>query len=92
MTVLDDLPRRTRRHHRLHRRHEIVTTGGLDGVLRVGAALRTCGYRVRDFAADVREGVPYATVTCTVSLGDDELALFAERLREVPTVVAVDPR
>jgi hypothetical protein len=92
MTVLDDSPRRTAWRHRLHRRHEIVTVGGMDGVLHIGAALHMCGYRVRDFAADVREGVPYGTVTCTVSLADDELALFAERLREVPTVIAVDPR
>jgi hypothetical protein len=92
MTVLDDSPRRTAYRLRPHRRREIVTTGGLAGVLRIGAALRMCGYRVRDFAADVREGVAYSTVTCTVALADDELPLFAERLREVPEVVAVDPR
>jgi hypothetical protein len=92
MTVLDHFPRRTEWQPRLHRRHEIVTTGGMDGVLRIGAALTTCGYQVRDFAADVQEGVPYGSVTCTVSLSDDELALFAERLREVPAVIAVEPR
>jgi hypothetical protein len=89
MTVLDD--RRTDWTPRLHRRHEIVTTDGMAGVLRIGAALSTCGYQVRDFAADVREGVPYSSVTCTVSLTHAETAVFAERLREVPSVVAVDP-
>ena len=40
MTVLDDSPRTTGYSFRLQRRHEIVTTGGMEGVLRVGAALR----------------------------------------------------
>ena len=89
MTVLDE--RATDWTPRLHRRHEIVTTDGMAGVLRIGAALSTCGYQVRDFAADVREGVPYSSVTCTVSLTDAENAFFAERLLDVPSVVAVDP-
>lgn len=93
MTVLDDSPRRTSEWEpRLHRRHEIVTTGGMAGVLRVGAALTTCGYQVHEFVVDVRDGVPYGSVTCTVSLTSAETPLFAERLREVPAVIAVDPR
>ena len=93
MTVLDPLPRRTTAWQpRLDRRHEIVTTGGMAGVLRVGAALTTCGYQVHAFVADVQDGVPYASVTCTVALAETEMALFAERLREVPTVIAVDAR
>ena len=93
MTVLDHFPRPTAEWQpRLHRRHEIVTTGGMEGVLRVGAALTTCGYQVHGFVADVQDGVPYASVTCTVALTTAETALFAERLREVPTVIAVDQR
>ena len=69
MTVLDDSPRRTADWEpRMHRRHEIVTTGGMQGVLDVGAALRACGFPVRDFAVDVRDGVPYSSVRCTVSV------------------------
>ena len=93
MTVLDPFPRRTASWQpRLDRRHEIVTTGGMAGVLRVGAALTTCGYQVHEFLADVQDGVPYASVTCTVALTEAETTLFAERLREVPTVIAVDAR
>jgi len=98
MTVLDHFPRNNVSRAtgdwqpRLHRRHEIVTTGGMAGVLRVGAALTTCGYQVHEFVADVQDGVPYGSVTCIVALRADETALFAERLREVPTVIAVDPR
>ena len=93
MTVLDHFPRRTGDWQpRLHRRHEIVTTDGMAGVLRVGAALTTCGYQVHEFVADVQDGVPYGSVTCTVALRADETELFAERLREVPTVVAVEQR
>jgi hypothetical protein len=98
MTVLDHSPRdnfsraATDWQPRLHRRHEIVTTGGMAGVLRIGAALTTCGYQVHEFVADVQDGVPYGSVTCTVALTAAETALFAERLREVPTVIAVDQR
>jgi hypothetical protein len=93
MTVLDRSPRPAAAWQpRLHRRHEIVTTGGMAGVLRLGAALTTCGYQVHEFVVDVQDGVPYGSVTCTVSLSADEAALFAERLREVTTVIAVDPR
>jgi hypothetical protein len=98
MTVLDHFPRNNVSRAtgdwqpRLHRRHEIVTTGGMAGVLRVGAALSTCGYQVHEFVVDVQDGVPYGSVTCTVALRADETTLFAERLREVPTVIAVDAR
>lgn len=91
MTILDHSPRPSYV-PRLHRRHEIVTTGGVEGVLRIGAALATCGYPVRDFAADVREGVRYSSVTCTVSLTSAESATFAERLGALPAVVSITPR
>lgn len=90
MSLLDDSPR-TDWAPRLHRRHEIVTTGGMQGVLQVGNALSTCGYPVRDFAAEVREGVVYSSVTCTVSLTDAESEAFTARLRAIPTVVSVGP-
>ena len=94
MTVLDHhSPRRTDPWQpRLDRRHQIVTIGGMEGVLSVGAALSTCGYQVHGFVADVQDGVPYGSVTCTVALTTAEEALFAARLREVPTVIAVDQR
>ena len=100
MTVLDPHIRRqgtyppqtSQWQPRLHRRHEIVTVGGMEGVLRVGAALTTCGYQVREFVVDVQDGVPYGSVTCTVALTNAEAVLFTERLREVPTVIAVDQR
>ncbi|HVH21829.1 MAG TPA: hypothetical protein VNA11_05165 [Pseudonocardia sp.] len=90
MTVLDDRPR-TSWTPRLPRRHEIVTTGGMAGVLDVGAALHACGFPVRDFIVDVRDGVPYSTITCTVSLSQDESAGFARRLGALTAVVAVEP-
>jgi hypothetical protein len=90
MTVIDEVPR-TVFSPRTHRRHEIVTTGGMHGVLRVGSALAGCGFPVRDFAADVREGVPYSSVTCIVSLTGGELDTFARRMAAEPTVVAVTP-
>ena len=90
MTVLDDHPR-TSWIPRLPRRHEIVTTGGMDGVLRVADALRDTGFPVRDFAADVRDGVPYSSITCTVSVTRDESEIFAARLGALPSVVSVEP-
>jgi hypothetical protein len=90
MTFVDQSPRPTWV-PRLQRRHEIVTTGGIDGVLRIGAALRAGGFPVRDFTVDVRDGVPYSSVTCTVSLTSDESDTFAERMGAVPAVVAVAP-
>lgn len=76
---------------RIHRRHDIVTADGMDGVFSVAAALRESGYRVRDFSADVREGVVLSTLTCTVSLTSDEAELFMSQLQQVPSVVSVEP-
>ena len=90
MTVLDHSPRTTWT-PRLQRRHEIVTTGGMQGVLDIGTALCACGFPVRDFTVDVRDGVPYSSVTCTVSLTAAECDTFADRLGAVPTVVSVEP-
>ena len=93
MTVLDHSPRPTTGYSfRMQRRHEIVTTGGMDGVLRVGAILRSCGFPVRDFAVEVRDGVPYSSVTCTVSLTSAEMGFFADLLASLDQVIAVDPR
>ncbi|MBN9103315.1 MAG: hypothetical protein J0I49_35260 [Pseudonocardia sp.] len=92
MTVLDHSPRPTTYAFRSQRRHEIVTTGGMDGVLRVGAALRASGYPVRDFTVEVRDGVPYSSVSCTVSLTSAESDSFAARMGALDEVVAVDPR
>jgi hypothetical protein len=90
MTVIDDATR-TSWTPRTHRRHEIVTTDGMEGVLRVGAALTGCGFAVRDFAAEVHEGVAYSSVTCTVSLTGGECDTFSQRLSAVPSVIAVTP-
>jgi len=46
---------------------------------------------VRDFSVDVRDGVPYSSVTCTVSLTAAECATFVDRLGALPTVVSVEP-
>lgn len=89
MTILDDSPRSTWT-PRFDRRHEIVITGGMDGILRVGDALRASGYPIRDFVADVRDGVPYSSVTCTVSLTRTEAGTFAERLETLTAVVSVE--
>jgi hypothetical protein len=90
MTVLDHSPRTTWA-PRLQRRHEIVTTAGMQGVLDIGTALSACGFPVRDFAVDVRDGVPYSSVTCTVLLTAAECATFADCINAVPTVVSVEP-
>jgi hypothetical protein len=90
MSVLDHSPRSTWV-PRVQRRHEIVTTGGMQGVLDIGTALRASGFPVREFAAEVRDGVPYSSVTCTVSLTPAEHATFAARLGAVPAVVSVEP-
>jgi hypothetical protein len=91
MTVMDHSPRTTGYSFRMQRRHEIVTTGGMEGVLRVGAALRACGFSVREFTVDVRDGVPYSSVTCTVSLTSAESDSFADRMASLDEVVSVDP-
>ncbi len=75
---------------RMHCRHEIVTTDGIDGVCGVATVLRQSGYRVRDFSADVREGVVLSSLTCTVSLTPDEPDDFADLLAGLPTVVSVN--
>jgi hypothetical protein len=90
MTVIDSSSRAAWT-PRLHRRHEIVTTGGVQGVLDVGTALRTSGFPVSDFAVDVRDGVPYSSVTCTVSLTNAECSVFTERLSALPSVISVQP-
>jgi hypothetical protein len=90
MTVLDHSPRSTWA-PRLQRRHEIVATGGMQGVLDIGTALSACGFPVRDFAVDVRDGVPYSSVKCTVSLTAAECATFVDCIGAVPTVVSVEP-
>ncbi len=92
MTVLDHSPRATAYAFRMQRRLEIVTTGGMEGVLRIGDALRACGFPVREFTVDVRDGVPYSSVTCTVSLTSAESDSFAGRLCSVDEVISVDPR
>lgn len=94
MTVLDHAPAFPRTGDiaaRMHRRYAIVTTGGMQGLLRVATMLDSCDHPVRDFSADVREGVGYSSLTCTVSLTSDECAAFTDRLRAVDPVVAVDP-
>jgi hypothetical protein len=90
MTVIGHSPR-TAWAPRLQRRLEIVTTGGMDGVLHIGAALRACGFPVRDFTVEVRDGVPYSSVTCTVSVTSDESATFEKQMGDVPAVVSVAP-
>ena len=91
MTVLDHSPRAGYA-FRLQRRHEIVTVGGMDAVLRVGDALRDLGFPIREFSADVRDGVPYSSVTCTVSLTGEEYDAFPAMLDRLDDVVSVEPR
>ncbi|MGQ0574666.1 MAG: hypothetical protein ACT4RN_10755 [Pseudonocardia sp.] len=88
MTVLDHRPRPTYA-PRLHRRHEIVTTGGLEGILQVSAIL--ADHLVREFVADVREGVVYSSIMCTVALTDDECHRLVERLHAASRVTSVSP-
>lgn len=90
MTLLDDSPRSDYA-FRMHRRHEIVTVGGMDGVLRVADALRACGYPVRDFTVEVHDGVPYSRVSCTVSVTNSESDAFAARVGALAEVVSVGP-
>lgn len=91
MTVLADrrTDDRTGYLPRMHRRHEIVASGGVSGALAAGEALAGCGYPVRDLTVDVREGVAYSSLLCTVSLTAAESATFAERILSCSTVVAV---
>jgi len=89
MTLLDD--RRPSPGFRMHRRYEIVVSGGLTGALGAAETLRDCGLPVRDFSVEVREGIPYSSVFATVSMTDAEAPAFADRLRAHPSVLAVDP-
>ncbi|NMI00606.1 ACT domain-containing protein [Pseudonocardia acidicola] len=84
------LPEATLAALRAHRCHEVRTTDGLDGVLRVVTLLRGRGYRVRNLSVDVREGAGLSTVRCTVSLTDEEASLLVSRLARLPSVVGVD--
>ncbi len=76
---------------RIHRRHSIVTANGLDGAMAVAAMLQSCGYPIRDFAVDVREGIVYSSLSCTISMTAAEACGFADRLGALPSVVSVDP-
>lgn len=103
MTILDDRPStpnpadtvcadaRPRMAWRMHRRYELVVSGGLGGALHTAQALHDCGIPVRDFSVEVREGVPYSSVFATMSMSDDEVPRFAEHMLAQPSVLAVDP-
>lgn len=91
MTMLDR-PTRAGYAYRVQRRLEIVTVGGVDAVIRVADTLRKTGFPIGEFAADVRDGVPYGSVTCTVSLTHEESAAFPAMLSLLDEVVAVQPR
>ncbi|MFC5993417.1 hypothetical protein ACFQE5_04210 [Pseudonocardia hispaniensis] len=76
---------------RIHRRHEIVTSGGMTGVMQVADMLHSCGLPVRDFSVEVREGVAYGSLSCTLSMTADEAQRFVARLCTLPAVISVDP-
>ena len=76
---------------RMPRRHTVVTSDGLDGVMRVATALQACGRTLSEFAVDVRDGVAYSSVTCTMSMTPTECDEFAHRMLDMPCVIAVDP-
>ncbi|GEL17153.1 hypothetical protein [Pseudonocardia asaccharolytica] len=76
---------------RIHRRHNILTSGGMTGVMQVAGVLQDCGLPVRDFSVDVREGVAYGSLSCTISMTADEAQRLVARLCSVPAVIAVDP-
>ncbi len=76
---------------RMPRRHTVVTSDGLDGVMQVATALQACGRTLSEFAVDVRDGVAYSSVTCTMSLTPAECDDFAHRMLDMPCVIAVDP-
>lgn len=88
MSVIDDT--RSTYAPRMQRRHDIVTTGGMAGALCVGDALREFGLPVRDFTVDVRDGVPYGTVICTIAVTDAESIEVADRIGALPAVISVD--
>lgn len=76
---------------RMPRRHTVVTDDGMTGVMLVATALQSCGRTLREFAVDVREGVAYGSVTCTLSMTPTEADEFETRMLAMPCVVAVDP-
>lgn len=76
---------------RMPRRHTVVTGGGMDTVMQVATALQGCGRTLREFSVDVREGVAYGSVTCTMSMTPDEADEFESRMRAMPGVLTVDP-
>lgn len=76
---------------RMPRRHTVVTRDGLDGVMQVATALQACGRTLSEFAVDVRDGVAYSSVTCTMSMTPSECDAFAHRMMDMTCVVAVDP-
>ncbi|MBC3191263.1 hypothetical protein H7X46_09345 [Pseudonocardia sp. C8] len=76
---------------RMPRRHTVVTADGLHGAMQVATALQTCGRPLREFSVDVREGVAYGSVTCTMSMTPAEADEFETRMRAMPYVLAVDP-
>ncbi|MFP5070349.1 hypothetical protein ACLFMI_11855 [Pseudonocardia nantongensis] len=76
---------------RMPRRHTVVTDDGLNGAMQVATALQTCGRPLREFAVDVREGVGYGSVTCTMSMTPGEAEQFETRMLAMPCVLAVDP-
>ncbi|ALE72939.1 MULTISPECIES: hypothetical protein [unclassified Pseudonocardia] len=76
---------------RMPRRHTVVTGDGMEGVMQVATALQTCGRTLREFCVDVREGVAYSSVTCTMSMTPSEADEFETRMLAMPFVLAVDP-
>lgn len=76
---------------RMPRRHTVVTSDGLHGAMQVATALQTCGRTLREFCVDVREGVAYGSVICTMSMTPAEAADFESRMLAMPCVLAVDP-
>lgn len=76
---------------RMPRRHTVVTGDGMSGVMQVATALQSCGRTLREFSVDVREGVAYGSVTCTMSMTPDEADEFGSRMLAMPCVLAVDP-
>ncbi|MEU6697155.1 hypothetical protein [Pseudonocardia sp. NPDC046786] len=76
---------------RMPRRHTVVTGDGMDGVMQLATALQACGRPLREFSVDVREGVAYSSVTCTMSMTPAEADEFESRMLALPGVLAVDP-
>ena len=76
---------------RMPRRHTVVTSDGMEGVMQVATALQTCGRTLREFCVDVRDGIAYSSVTCTMSMTPAEADEFGARLLAMPCVLAVDP-